>query len=252
MITFVTEPQAQEVLQYQTDIQGNSYTIFDQEIVKFNAASKEEFRYSNKLLGNISILDVTNPLRPLIFYEDVQKLVITDNTLSKQNQQVINFEDLSMFQIKCVATSRIDNGTWVYDQESLQIVKLNRTLERVVETGNLLQLLHLSEFHPTKMVEKSGYLYVYCPVNGFLIFDIYGTFYKTIPITEVAVWNIIDEQILYVKHRESFVYHLKDFVSEPLATTYPKSNKILWIDKQYLYHGEGNEVFKTPLIAPKK
>lgn len=239
---------SQELRQFQVDLQGSTYRIYDQEIVKFNAPTNEEFRYSNKLLGNISLLDVSIPLRPLIFYSDVQKLVITDNTLSNQNQEVISFEELGMFQIQCIASSKINNGIWVYDQELLQIVKLDRTLNRIVETGNLLQLLNLEELTPTKMIEKGGYLYVYCPINGFLIFDIYGTFYKKIPIKEIAVWNIIDGKILYVQHRDSYVYYLKDFVSEPLNSTYPKSNKILWIDDSYLYHSDNNsEVHKTKI-----
>ncbi len=244
-----TDLSGQAIQQYQVDLQGNTYSISDQEIVKITAATDEEFRYSNKLLGNIDQLDLTNPLRPLVFYKDVQKLVITDNTLSKQNQQIISFEELGMFQIQCVATSKIDNGIWVYDQELLQIVKLDRTLDRVIETGNLLQLLNLAEFTPERMVEKSGYLYVYCPNNGFLIFDMYGTFYKQIPISDIAVWNIVENQILYVKEHEAYVYHLKDFVSEPLKTTYPKSNKILWIDETSIYHLGKKGVEKTQLIS---
>lgn len=251
LITFPISLISQELLQYQVDIQGNTYEIYEQEIVKHNFASDEEFRYSSKLLGNIYQLDATNPLRPLIFYKDVQKLVITDNTLSEQNQQVVSFEDLGMFQIQCVANSRIDNGIWLYDQELLQIVKLDRTLKSVIETGNLAQLLGLENFAPSKMVEKSGYLYVYCPSNGFLIFDIYGTFYKQIPITDVYLWNKVEGQILYVKDREAYVYHLKDFVSESLNTIWPKSNKIMWIDEGYLYHSNKNKVFKTNLMELK-
>ena len=243
---------AQDIQQYQIDIQGNAYKIYTQEVVKMNAASQEEFRYSNKLLGNIDQMDVTNPLRPLIFYKDQQKLVITDNTLSKQNQQVISFDDLNMYQIQCVANSKIDNGIWLYDQELLQIVKLDRTLNKVIETGNLQELLNLTDFTPEKMVEKSGKLYVYCPNKGFLIFDIYGTFYKKIPITDISVWNIVEGQILYVKERETFVYHLKDFISEPLNTTCPKSNKILWIDEQFLYsENKKTGIQKTQLIQLK-
>jgi hypothetical protein len=247
MLTSIT---AQEIQQFQVDIQGNEYKIYDQEIVKLNSATQEEFRYSNKLLGNITLLDATNPLRPVIFFEDVQKLVITDNTLSKQNQQIISFEDLGMFQIKCAASSRIDNGIWVYDQELLQIVKLDQTLNPVIETGNLLQLLNLNELSPTRMIEKGGFLYVYCPINGLLIFDIYGTFYKIVPIIDISAWDVRDKKIYYVQHRDAYIYILRDFESFSLNTTYPKSNRILWIDNVYLYHkGQDGKVYKTKIKA---
>lgn len=227
---------AQEIRQYQADIQGNTYQIFDQEIVKLNAATAEEFRYSNKLLGNISMVDVTNPLRPLIFYADVQKMVITDNTLSKQNQQVISFEGLDMFQIQCIASSKINNGIWVYDQELLQIVKLDRTLNREIETGNLLQILNLNELAPSKMIEKSGYLYVYCPYNGVLIFDMYGTFYRKIPLKDILVWNVLEDKIVYTTLKGIWVYHLKDFKSEQLEKKMLSPDKVLWIDELFIYY----------------
>lgn len=243
----------QDLKDYKTDVQGNTYKIYDQEIIKFNTASTTEFRYSNKILGNIYSIDVTSALRPLIFYRDLQKIVITDNTLSKQNQQIISLDEMDIFQAVCVASSKIDNGIWIYDQELLQIIKLDRTLNKVLETGNLQQLLSIDNLSPESMIEKSGYLYVYCPINGFLIFDIYGTYYKTIPIYNVFTWNVIEDKILYVKDGESFIYNMKDFVSESLRTIPPKSNRILWIDPQYLYHcNQKGEVFKTAISLEEK
>lgn len=253
LIILPTSWYAQDLKQFQTDIQKNTYKIYDQEIVKFNVATHEEFKYSNKLMGSISQLDVTNPLRPLIFYQDVQKLVITDNTLSKQSEQVISFEELGMFQIQCVANSQVDNGIWMYDQELLQIVKFDRTLNKIIETGNLQQLLGISDLSPVRMVEKAGYLYVYCPKNGFLIFDIYGTFYKKIVIDNITVWNIVDQKIMFSKERESFEYNLKDFIAEPLGVSCPKSNEILWIDETFLYsYNQSIGIQKTNLLNSKK
>lgn len=242
---------SQDIRQYQTDIQGNSYKIFDQEIVKYNAATQEEFRYSSKLFGNITILDATNPLRPIIFFEGVQKIVVTDNTLSGQSQQVISFEELGMFQVKCVATSRIDNGIWLYDQELLQLVKLDRTLNRVIETGNLLQLLNLKDLSPSRMIEKNGYLYVYCPHNGILIFDIYGTYYKSIPIRKLDVWNVYEQQIIYAGEEGPYIYDLMDFESYKLQITLEESEQLLWIDQEFLYFtDEQHQIQKVKINQP--
>lgn len=240
---------SQKLQQYSVDVQGNTYEIYTQEILKHNAATNTDFRFSSKLLGNIHSLDIWNPLRPLIFYKDVQKLVITDNTLSTQYQEVISFEEINMFQILCIASSRVDNGIWVYDQDLFQIVKLSQKLERIIETGNLKQVLGLENLSPTSMIEKNGYLYVHCENNGILIFDIYGTYYKTIPIDNISVWNIFDDKIYYIKERETYVYSLKDFISENLNVTYPKSNNALWIDENFIYHRDNNSVIhKTQII----
>lgn len=217
------------------DLQESSYLVFDQEILKHNYPSHSDFRYSNKLLGNIHALDVTNPLRPLIFFKDVQKLVVTDNTLSNQNQEVISFEELDMYQILCVASSRIDNGIWIYDQEFFQIVKLSRTLERVIETGNLKQILNLENLSPVNMMERNGYLYLLCENNGILIFDIYGTYYKTIPVHDVMTWNVIDNVIYYVTPKGCFKYQIKAFENEEIILESQPRATIKWIDNQSVY-----------------
>ena len=52
------------------DQYGFIYHINKDNLIKFNLKGVPLYNYSNKLLGNISQLDVSNPLRPLLFYKD--------------------------------------------------------------------------------------------------------------------------------------------------------------------------------------
>ena len=50
---------------------------------------------ANKTLGNINYLDVNNTLRPILFFKENARIVVTDNTLSAQ-QNSYSLEDLGL------------------------------------------------------------------------------------------------------------------------------------------------------------
>lgn len=66
------------------DQYGFIYHINKDNLVKFNKEGVPLYNYSNKLLGNITQLDISNSLRPLLFYKDQGIILALDNTLSLQ------------------------------------------------------------------------------------------------------------------------------------------------------------------------
>ena len=223
------------------DIQGNSYYKTSSEVIKFDDKGVEMFRFSNKLIGDLSYVDVTQPLRPLLFYKDMQKLVITDNTLSQQNYNIISFDELGMYQITCVAGSKMDNGFWVYDQELFQIVKLDKQLQQEISTGNLKQILEIESFEPIKMIEMNGFLYVQCKNIGILVFDIYGTYYKTIPLPDIGVWNISNNILFYTENGSAYGYHLTTIEISKILDF--ENQTPIWLDKDKIWFCENDKVF---------
>jgi hypothetical protein len=195
---------------YAIDPQGSSYRVKNETIYKYDVQGNLLFTYSDKSLGNISMIDVTNPLRLLIFYKDLQLLVITDNTLSAHNRQTISFDDLGIYQVQMVASSRMDNGIWIYDQGTFQLKKMSQNWEVLYQSGNIEQLLGKKAISPRVMIENNGLLYLVCRNNGILIFDMYGAYYKTLPILDVN-YVFPAEQFIYVVQGGDRIsaYHIK-------------------------------------------
>ena len=110
------------------------------------------YTYSNKTLGNINYLDVNNTLRPILFFKENARIVVTDNTLSAQ-QNSYSLEDLDLYQAQLIATSLVDNGIWIYDQELFQLIKVNKEFERIYESGNLEQILQKDNLNPSQILE---------------------------------------------------------------------------------------------------
>jgi hypothetical protein len=208
----VTEVESQNISECGSvifDNQGFQYIISSNEIYKLNDLGDTLFRYSSNLYGNISKLDVSNPLRPLIYYSESQKIIITDNTLSKQQLQIINLDEIDLYQTVTIANSSFDNGIWIYDQSNFQLIKINTFLKKTLETGNLMQLLAMDNFSPTRIQEANGLLYLECVNNGILVFDMYGTFYKNLGLVNVKHWNIENDNLFFITNTEVSTMHLK-------------------------------------------
>ncbi len=232
---------------FQTDIQGNEYTINNNELIKKKKSTSTTFRYSNKLYGNLYAIDVSNPLRVLLFYKEAQKIIITDNTLSEQSQQVISLEEVNLFQTQAIANSKMGNEIWMYDQEDFQLIKIDPFLNRIIETGNLEQLLNLDSIKPIKMIEQGAFLYLHCAHNGILVFDIYGTYYKSIPIENLKNWNIYNSYLYYITNSEIGVMNLKTNEFDLLKPKKEVKNlysKVVQISNQFIYYCENDSLQK--------
>src|SRR5438552_190098 len=67
---------------FTADNLGNFYTVREDELIKYLPNGKMFARYSNLKLGSISAIDVTNPLKILLYYRDFQQIIFLDNQLS--------------------------------------------------------------------------------------------------------------------------------------------------------------------------
>ena len=191
---------------FTTDNLGNSYLVVGNELLKYDPTGKIFSKYSNKYLGEISFVDASNPLNILLFYKDFSKALFLDNMLAEKGKP-IKLQDYQLEQATLVSSSH-NNGIWVYDQASFQLICLDQQLKIVQQTGNLPQILGIN-LRPNFFIEYNNWLYLNNPETGILVFDIYGTYYKTIPIKSLQSFQVIDNTIFYYKDNEFRSYHMK-------------------------------------------
>jgi hypothetical protein len=181
--------------QFTTDNLGNAYLVNGSSIQKFDDAGKFQKEFSNKNFGAISSADATNPLRIVLFYRDFNRVIFLDNTMS-QNGEPVQLESLGFFSTTLVASSH-DNGLWLYDQQNFELIRLNQNLQVELRTGNLSQLLGIDTLQPDFLLEKDNRLFLDNPSSGVLVFDIYGTYSKTIPVKVSRSLQVADDHLLY-------------------------------------------------------
>lgn len=196
-------------LDYMTvDNLGNMYVIKEDELVKYLASGKYFARYSNLRLGNITSVDVTNPLKLVLYYRDFQQIVFLDNQLSINSEEV-SLEQLGYEQTDLVCASA-NNSFWIYNKQNNELNRFNENSKKIAFTGNLKQVLQ-TNLNPNFMTEHNGFLFLNCPETGIYVFDIFGAFTKVISIKGLKNFQVTENLVYYQKDSSLCSYNYKLF-----------------------------------------
>ncbi len=181
-------------LHVRVDQLGSVYGIHNGEVVKWDKGGKEWTRYSNKLIGNDIQLDVTNPMKVLLFSPDQMRLIFLDSRLGELREEVNLFRQ-DYEQISLAATSH-SNGFWLYDPINFQLIRYDQYFKKERSSLNLAQILRI-EFFPTALIEVDNMVYLSDPAHGIYVFDVFGNYVKRIPIKGVEQMMVADGRIFF-------------------------------------------------------
>jgi hypothetical protein len=217
------------------DLLGNRYVLSPDrtELVKYNSEGKMINRYSNLSLGIIHSVDVSNPLRILVFYRQRQALVFLDSQLS-QNGNPIYLEQSGLQSISLVCSSSMSNGFWVFNESNFELYRFNSDNTMQIRTGNLKNFIP-DQFHPDDMQESNSQLYLKDSLNGIYVFDLFGTHRSTIPIKIKIFFTVQDNILTYLDNGKITQYHLRLKSFQTFQKEYPGSKKVFFNqNKTYL------------------
>lgn len=172
------------------DVTNNIYLITaGNQLKKYNASGDSIAVFNDvKRYGNPSLLDVSNPLKVLLYYKNFSTVVMLDRLLSLRNS--INLRQQNIFAVNAIATS-YDNNVWLFDEQDYKLKKIDETGKLLQESTDWRLILNEAP-SPTTIIDNNNYVYIYDASKGFYIFDYYGTYKNNLPFlnwTNVAVSN---------------------------------------------------------------
>ena len=194
---------------FSTDKFGNLFAILGNQLLQFDKNGKPLANFSKGNLGELRSVDASNPLKIVLFYPDFAQIVTLNSKLGEQS--VINLRNIGLNQ-PLVACSSENGGFWIYDRDDDQLKKIDLNLQIAFQSGNLTQAFGQT-IQPNFICESGGYVYLNNPETGIKVFDQFGTFYKEIPYPGLRSFQIVDQNILFVKDNKFFRYESKS-VSE--------------------------------------
>jgi hypothetical protein len=137
-------------------------------------------------------MDVTNPFKILLYYQEFNTIVMLDRLLSNINS--IDLRKFNLFQVKCIGLA-YDNNVWIYDELEGKLKKIADDGTLISETTDIRQLTD-SVPDPDLLIDQGGLVYLYDSLKGAFIFDHYGGFQKVIPLQNWQHFSVIDKTIL--------------------------------------------------------
>jgi len=188
---------------------GNVYVVRrkDNTLIRYTAAGDSSTNFKSIANGDITYIDVTNPLRILVYYPDFAKLVLLDRMLTVKNE--LNLRQLNILNSNAVGLSA-DGNLWVYDQFNFTLNKLDLQLNYIIKGNDLRQ--QLADIpSPVYLTERDRKVYMCDPAQGIMIFDQYGSYMNTLLIKGVQQLQVVENQLIYYRDHALHAYHMLTF-----------------------------------------
>jgi hypothetical protein len=166
-------------------------------------------------------------MKIVVFFKDFSKVVVLDNTLTEQGG-VLDLNEISLEETSLVCTS-YNNGIWYYNPVKFQLTRIENTINITNTSANISTLLN-KNIQPNFLVEFNNRVYLNDSTQGVLVFDIYGTYLKTLPIFGLTTFQVKEKYLLYVNQLgqiETYdFFTLEKLVYKPLQYTNIKNVRI--------------------------
>ena len=188
------------------DVLDNIYLITEKNQLKKIRANGDSLAVFNdvKKYGNPTLLDVSNPLKVLLYYKNFSTVIILDRFLAVRN--TINFRNQNIFKVKTLATS-YDNNIWIFDEQNVSLKKINDEGKVLSETLDLRQLFDTVP-SPGQITDKNNFVYLYDENRGFYIFDYYGSFKNNLPFLNWKHIAVYGNKIMGFKGDTFYSYEI--------------------------------------------
>lgn len=223
-----------------TDNLGNLYVVSKtNQLYKYSRDGKLLSTLNYAYIGNITQVDATNPLEVYVFYKELNRVVFLDNNLAFRGE--MNLSDIGIGQASAIARA-YDNGLWVFDLSDLQLKKLNKSGEVLQMSGNVRQYDVKQNANPTYLHDNNDRVFMVDSVNGILLFDVFASYVKTIPVKGMAEIKVIDDAFYYYSDNSLHQYMLR--TAQQAEVKLPDSTAIraVSIEKERLYLLQPNAV----------
>lgn len=217
----------------EVDNLGRLYVVDDRNrLINYKPDLTEQYQFADKKSGLISTIDVTNPLRIIVFYDDFNKINILDNTLSLITDVVLvdKFADVS------AAAVTNDGNLWVYDPVQFKLIKIDDSGSKILETSNVndfgMQYVKIESIR-----EKGNYVVLCDKGQGFYIFDNLGQYQFHYAANDIKHWNFDGRNINYFTSTGlknfSVKYKERIMIGTPFGVTSPEVMYIIWSGGDY-------------------
>lgn len=174
------------------------------ELLKYDVNGQLKQRYSNNRLGTLTTVDVTNPLRILLFYADFQQVVVLDNNLAELSN--FSFSQKGNFQITAIAASN-SQSFWVFDELSQQLIRYNPMMEEEFRSVSFLQLL--DEMIKVKQIfTDDNHILLQISSQDVLELDRFGALVRKIHVENQSDLSFQAHKLSYLNKNQLISYDL--------------------------------------------
>lgn len=216
-----------------TDYLQNGYFITaHNEFQKIDSSGNLLATYNQNRFGKLHFADATNPMKLILSYPEYGTVVMLDNTLSEVSVLSLRMINIQSYTATCF--SSIDNNIWVFDDQDYKLKKIDKNNNIIIESGDMFSLVGKA-IHPVYMQERDQYVYLSDPSEGIVVFDVYATYYQTLPFRNIQKFQVRNNQLFFYQANALHSYHLKTLEEKDIVLPDSIGVMDVRIEKSRLY-----------------
>lgn len=177
---------------FKLDKLGNFYFVENNVLTKTDKDLSPLCTFDEFSWGEITLIDVSDPLRVLVFYKDFNRVIYLDKNFAELRDPIL-LDDIEYFNISVLATSQ-QGGFWIFDNQKAQVVSLDQNLSISQKGTNLYALTNGAEV--TDMQISTDYIVLKTQQNTILILDKFANYYSQVQ-SNVDSPFCLDNNLLY-------------------------------------------------------
>jgi len=209
--------------------------------------SEQIYTYTNTQLGKITSVDITNPLKILLFYRNFNTVLFLDNKLNELTTS-INFTSESFSQQITFVNISSNNNLWLYSLDDNILQLWNHQTKKVEFTSQSLSFYN-DDFSGVQQLSS----YKNCWLVGMetiLKFNEYGTFLESLIIDKHTYISPFQEGYTYI--RDNKLFYQKSFTnSQEILIKTDIVIKKYAINANHIYIFDGAKIFIFRIIKNK-
>ncbi len=183
---------------FEIDKLNNIYLIKDNVVSKYDEGMNFVCSYDNYSAGGISLVDVVNPFKIIVFYSEFNKLIYLDNKLSELRSPIF-LDDAGFYNVMAVCSSSF-GGFWIFDEQNVCVRRIETDLTTSQQGTNLYE--KIGDANITSICESGNYIFLFADNGRILVLDKFGNFYLTVENDNECSDFCIDNDILYCNYSE--------------------------------------------------
>lgn len=192
-----------------------------------------------KKFGQATLIDVSNPLKILLYYKDFSTIVVLDRFLNVRT--TIDLRQQNIFQVKAIGLS-YDNKIWLYDEQENKLKKIDDDGKLLLETPDF-RLLFGEAPSPQKIFDEDKYVYLYDSAQAVFVFDYFGSLKNKILITGWRDFKVVGKYIYGATGDTLHRYEINSFrVDDWKMPEELKNSRAFNFTTDRLYALKGNEL----------
>jgi hypothetical protein len=198
-----------DIVAFTVDNLDNIYMLNStNQVKKLNSNGDSVAIFNNvKKYGQATLIDVSNPLKVLLYYKDFATIVVLDRFFNVRN--TIDLRKQNILQVRAIAQS-YDNKIWVYDELENKLKKLDEDGKLILETPDFRQLFGQAPM-PQRIYDEDQYVYLYDSAQAVFVFDYYGALKNKILITGWQNFKVAGKYIFGSKENTLYRYNIRTF-----------------------------------------